>query len=107
LNQYIYDIRIEGHLGDSWSLWFEGMTIQHLPGGETLLTGHLMDQAALHGVLMKIRDLGLPLVMVGRRTTDERDIFSGEQQDEEEHNEGFGYFGQPSQGELASGHPAN
>ena len=61
-----YEIRIEGHLSDSWSSWFEGMIIQPQEGGETLLSGPLADEAALHGVLMKIRDLGLPLVQVNR-----------------------------------------
>ncbi|HSR34172.1 MAG TPA: hypothetical protein VLY63_26700 [Anaerolineae bacterium] len=61
-----YEIRVEGHLGNSWSPWFEGMTIHHKEGGETVLSGVLADQAALHGVLIKIRDLGLPLVSVTR-----------------------------------------
>ncbi|MGD9147890.1 MAG: hypothetical protein PVI80_20155 [Anaerolineae bacterium] len=64
--QQVYEIRIEGHLGDSWSPWFEGMTIRHTERGETVLTGSLVDQTALHGVLMKVRDLGLPLVTVTR-----------------------------------------
>ena len=61
-----YEIRIEGHLGDSWSSWFEGLSIRHEETGETVLSGPLVDQAALHGVLMRIRDLGLPLVAVSR-----------------------------------------
>ncbi len=61
-----YEIRVEGHLSDSWSSWFEGMTIQSGEGDETMLSGQLVDEAALHGVLMKIRDLGLPLVEVKR-----------------------------------------
>lgn len=64
--QQVYEIRVEGHLGDSWSPWFEGMTIRHQDSGETILTGTLVDQSALHGVLIKIRDLGLPLVTVKR-----------------------------------------
>jgi hypothetical protein len=63
-----YEIRVEGHIGDSWSSWFEGMTIRHEGSGETVLSGMLVDEAALHGVLMKIRDLGLPLVEVKRLT---------------------------------------
>jgi hypothetical protein len=62
----LYEIRIEGHLGSSWSSWFEGMTIRHEPSGETVLRGALPDQTAVHGVLMKIRDLGMPLVAVTR-----------------------------------------
>lgn len=61
-----YEIRIEGHLGHSWSDWLEGMSLRHEDNGETVLSGPLVDQAALHGVLIKIRDLGLPLVAVSR-----------------------------------------
>jgi hypothetical protein len=64
-----YKIRLEGHIGDSWSSWFAGMTIRHEESGETVLSGTLVDEAALHGVLMKIRDLGLPLVEVRRIET--------------------------------------
>ena len=62
----IYEIRVEGHLSSSWSDWLEGMSIRHEANGETVLCGPLMDQAALHGVLMRIRDLGLPLIVVKR-----------------------------------------
>ena len=58
----VYQIRIEGHLGPRWSGWFEGLTITPEGDGETLLTGPVMDQAALHGLLRKIRDLGMPLI---------------------------------------------
>jgi hypothetical protein len=61
-----YEIRVEGHIGDSWSSWFEGLTIRREESGETVLTGPLVDEAALHGVLVKIRDLGLPLVEARR-----------------------------------------
>jgi hypothetical protein len=61
-----YEIRVEGHLGKSWSEWFEGMSIRHEETGETVLSGRVADQAALHGVLMRIRDLRLPLVTVKR-----------------------------------------
>jgi hypothetical protein len=61
-----YQIRVEGHIGVSWSSWFEGLTILHEECGETVLSGPLADEAALHGVLAKIRDLGLPLVEVKR-----------------------------------------
>ena len=61
-----YEIRIEGHLGTSWSPWLEDMTIIHTKDGETILAGLLRDQAALHGVFSRIRDLGLPLVEVKR-----------------------------------------
>jgi hypothetical protein len=62
-----YAIRVKGHIDDSWSSWFEGMTIHHEESGETVFSGRLADEAALHGVLIKIRDLGLPLVEVKRK----------------------------------------
>ena len=58
----IYQIRIEGHLGPRWTAWFGGMTITPEENGETLLTGLVEDQAALHGLLRKVRDLGMPLI---------------------------------------------
>ena len=61
-----YEIHIEGHLSSSWSSWFEGMDIHHEGNDKTVLRGPIIDQAALHGVLMRIRDLGLPLVSVSR-----------------------------------------
>jgi hypothetical protein len=60
----IYQIRIKGHLGREWTDWFEGLTITALDNGQTLLTGLVVDQAALHGVLKKVRDVGLPLLSV-------------------------------------------
>ncbi|PWT70542.1 MAG: hypothetical protein C5B60_11965 [Chloroflexi bacterium] len=62
----VYQIRIKGHLGHQWTDWFEGLSITLTDNGETLLTGPLVDQAALHGVLKKVRDLALPLVSVNR-----------------------------------------
>ena len=61
-----YRIRVKGHLGCGWSAWFEGLSIRHEENGETVLYGPIVDQAALHGVLMKIRDLGLTLMAVNR-----------------------------------------
>ena len=58
----VYHIRITGHVGREWSEWFEGLAITLEANGDTLLTGPVVDQAALHGVLKKVRDLGLPLV---------------------------------------------
>ncbi len=60
----IYQIRIKSHLSRHWADWFGGMTITALDSGETLLTGQVVDQAALHGVLKKVRDLGIALVSV-------------------------------------------
>jgi hypothetical protein len=62
----IYQIRIKGHLGRHWTDWFGGLTITQEDNGETLLTGAVVDQAALHGVLRKVRDLGMPLLSVNR-----------------------------------------
>ena len=58
----VYEIKIKGHLDRQWTVWFEGMTITHTDDGATLLTGPVVDQAALYGLLRKVRDLGLPLV---------------------------------------------
>jgi hypothetical protein len=60
----VYQIRIKGHLGHQWTEWFEGLTITHEEDGDTLLTGSVIDQAALHGLLKKVRDLGMPLLSV-------------------------------------------
>ena len=62
----IYQIRIKGHLGSQWKSWFEGLTIKLEEDGDTLLTGPVVDQAALYGLLKKVRDLGLPLVSVSQ-----------------------------------------
>ena len=62
--QAVYQIRVKGSLDDKWSDWFDGFTIVSLAGDETLLTGPVADQAALHGLLAVIRDLGLPLLSV-------------------------------------------
>jgi len=62
----VYQLRIEGHLGPLWSEWFGGMTITPEDDGVTLLTGPVADQAALHGLLKKVRDLGMPLISAVR-----------------------------------------
>ena len=62
----VYQIRIQGHLGREWADWFGGLTHTALDHGETLLTGPVVDQAALYGVLRKVRDLGIPLLSVVR-----------------------------------------
>ena len=61
-----YEIRIEGHLDHRWAGWFDGLTLTLEDNGDTLLTGPVVDQAALHGLLRKVRDLGMPLVLVRR-----------------------------------------
>lgn len=65
-----YEIRVKGRLGPEWSAWFDGLTVTSQPGGETVLSGAIADQAALHGLLIKIRDLGLPLLSVRRVEAD-------------------------------------
>jgi len=62
----VYQIRVKGVLDSKWSDWFYGLTITPQANGETLLTGAVADQSALHGLLIKVRDLGLPLVSVNR-----------------------------------------
>lgn len=61
-----YQIRLKGHLDGRWLDWFEGFAITLEENGETLLTGSVTDQAALHGLLRKVRDLGMPLISVTR-----------------------------------------
>ena len=60
----VYQIRVTGHLGREWSDWFDGLSITLQDNGETLLTGPVVDQAALHGLLRKVRDLGMVLLSV-------------------------------------------
>ena len=60
----VYQIRIKGHLNSEWADWFEGLTITLEDNGEMLLTGLVCDQAALHGLLKKVRDLGMPLLSI-------------------------------------------
>jgi hypothetical protein len=62
----VYQIRIQGHLGRQWTDWFEGLTITLEDNGDTLVSGPVVDDAALHGLLKKVRDLGMPLLSVNR-----------------------------------------
>lgn len=62
----VYQIRIKGHLGPQWADWFEGLSLTLEDNGDTLVTGTVVDQAALHGLLRKVRDFGLPLLSVSQ-----------------------------------------
>jgi hypothetical protein len=61
-----YEIKLKGHLNESWADWFDEMSFTHQTDGTTTLTGEIVDQSALHGVLKKVRDLGLPLISVNQ-----------------------------------------
>ena len=74
----VYQIRIKGHLGPRWTDWFGGMTITLEDNGDTLLTGPVVDQAALHGMLRRVRDLGLPLISVTRVEFEQAEVADGE-----------------------------
>jgi hypothetical protein len=65
-----YEIRLTGHLDARWAAWFDGLTVSHESDGTTVLCGPIADQAALHGVIQRVRDLGLPLVSVTRVEAD-------------------------------------
>ena len=69
----IYQIRVKGHLSPQWTNWFGGVAIAQEDSGETLLTCPVVDQAALHGLLRKVRDLGLPLISVTHSQTGQAD----------------------------------
>ena len=71
--QMVYEIKIKGYLDRQWTAWFEGMTITQTDDGATLLTGAVVDQAALYGLLRKVRDLGLPLLAITQIQSDQSD----------------------------------
>jgi hypothetical protein len=64
-----YEIRIRGHLEPRWASWFDGLTLTQDPDGTTVIRGDVADQAALHGLIQKVRDIGLPLVSVTSTAT--------------------------------------
>ena len=68
-----YEIRLKGHLDGRWAAWFDGLTLSHGLNGTTVIHGSIADQAALHGLLQKVRDTGLPLVSVSRVDSDQPD----------------------------------
>jgi hypothetical protein len=63
----VYEVRLQGHLAGRWSAWFDGMSLSHEHDGTTVMCGAVVDQAALHGLLGKVRDLGLPLIAVTKK----------------------------------------
>ena len=69
VRQEVYQIVVKGHLDSEWSDWFDGLSITLAENGETILSGPVVDQTALHGILIKIRDLGLPLLSLTRIET--------------------------------------
>jgi len=75
---YVYEIRVQGHLDQRWSTWFDGLTITHEGDDVTVLRGPLVDEAALHGILIKVRDLTLPLLAVSRVAAQGADPSSAE-----------------------------
>ena len=66
-----YEIRLMGHLDAHWTTWFDGLTVTHKDDGTTVISGQVVDQAALHGLLQRVRDLGLPLVSVAKVDNDQ------------------------------------
>ena len=66
VRQEVYQIVVKGHLDSEWSEWFDGLAVTMVDNGATILSGPIIDQTALHGVLIKIRDLGLPLLGLSR-----------------------------------------
>lgn len=68
-----YEIRLSGHLDAHWTAWFDGMTVSDERDGTTVIDGQVVDQAALHGLLQRVRDLGLPLISVRRVGIDQPD----------------------------------
>ena len=69
-----YEIRLRGHLDARWAAWFDGLSLTHAGDGTTTISGPVADQAALHGLLQKVRDLGLPLLSVTQVDADQPDV---------------------------------
>jgi hypothetical protein len=72
-----YEIRLKGHLDGRWAAWFDGMSLTNDGDGTTVISGQVIDQAALHGLLQKVRDLGLPLVSVTPLDPDQPAVAAG------------------------------
>ena len=75
----VYQLKLKGHLGPQWMNWFEGLTVTLEEEGSTLLSGPVVDQSALHGILKKIRDLGMPLLSVNSVETGTQDTLDNKQ----------------------------
>ena len=73
-----YEIRLKGHLASRWAAWFDGLSLTNESDGTTLIRGLVVDQAALHGLIQKVRDVGLPLISVAQIDTDQTDISTTE-----------------------------
>jgi hypothetical protein len=73
-----YEIRLTGHLDAHWAAWFDGLTVSYESDGTTVINGQIVDQAALHGLLQRVRDLGLPLISVRQVEVEPVDIPSDE-----------------------------
>ena len=73
-----YEIRLRGHLASRWAAWFDGLSLTNENDGTTLIHGLVVDQAALHGLIQKVRDVGLPLISVAQIDTDQTDISTTE-----------------------------
>jgi hypothetical protein len=69
-----YEIRLKGHLDSRWAAWFDGLSLTHDSDGTTVISGPVLDQAALHGLLQRVRDVGIPLVSVAQIDPDEPDV---------------------------------
>ena len=69
-----YEIRLKGHLHSRWAAWFDGLSLTNDRDGTTVISGPVVDQAALHGLLQKVRDVGIPLVSVAQIDPDEPDV---------------------------------
>jgi hypothetical protein len=81
-----YEVRLKGHLADRWSTWFDGLTLTRDSDGTTVITGDVVDQAALHGLLQKVRDTGLSLISVEHVDRDQHDTATPDSPENHQHN---------------------
>ena len=102
----IYQIKVKSHLGSDWTDWFGGLTITLEEDGSTLLTGPVIDQAALYGVLKKVRDLGMPLVSVNPLDSDEANVQQENENQGEQISDGTEYIAPPIRINNTEGHGA-